>query len=46
MDVKIMILGLLILLFVLFLFKKYPDLKKRWKDRKLEADYFRRMSKR
>ncbi len=46
MEIKIMVLGLLIMLFTLFLYKKYPEIKRKLKDRKLEADYFRKMSKR
>jgi hypothetical protein len=46
MEIKIMVLVLLIMLFVLLLYKKYPEFKRRLKDKRLEADYFRKMSKR
>lgn len=46
MEIIIMILGLLVVLTLLFIFKKYPEIRRRIKEKKLEADYFRRMSKR
>jgi hypothetical protein len=46
MEISIMILTLLIMLLGFLLYKKYPELRKRIKERRLEADYFRKMSKR
>lgn len=46
MEIIVMILALLIMLFMLFLHKKYPEIRRKLKEKRLEADYFRRMSKR
>ena len=45
MMIKVMVLALLVMLAVYVLYKKYPDLKRRLRDRRLEADYFRRIRK-
>jgi hypothetical protein len=41
-----MILALLVLLLGLYIIKKTPELRRKLRDRRLEADYFRRISRR
>lgn len=43
MMIKVMVLALLVMLTVFIVFRKFPDIKRRLRDRRLEADYFRRI---